>query len=428
MKPSRYNVYFGRGTQSYVYNTLTSAIVRLESGSEIQVDDPTLKSLGIAVDDDDDEYSKFVYYFERTRFLVKNRVLSVVYVPTYACNLCCSYCYENAGRASARPSVARQGADPVAAFLRGAMGADEVQEVELSLYGGEPLLHAEECIRLFDVVRVAAQGCGKRFSSRILTNGTLMTDAVIEKLIVPNRMVVQLTFDGLDRTHDAKRIRHDGTGTFGETLALVEKFSRQGLSDLLTVRINVDRGNVSELDGLCGLLEGKAARVYVSPLESIGRYQNCGDSCFRLGEYKSRQYYQLGKVLERHGFPLVFRPFGKRRPCTFFSSNKFVFDAEGDAYRCFAVAGMREHSVGRLTIGGTFEPNANYYRQTMHLPFLHGKCQDCNLLPICAGGCPKRRFFEHGSLEGYACELTEEELKTMLVEYVRRMEDDDVRA
>lgn len=68
---------------------------------------------------------------------------------------------------------------------------------------------------------------------------------------------------------------------------------------------------------------------------------------------------------------------------------KVVIDCEGYLYSCHRFVGKRQYSIGDVWKG--YEDNEiNRY---LHTPcYRDPRCESCNLLPLCQGGCFANRF------------------------------------
>ena len=121
-------------------------------------------------------------------------------VLTNRCNMNCSYCYQRAREpASMSWDAARAGVD-LALSMPGRV-------VELTFYGGEPLLE-------FELIRRAVEyasdslAAGRRIRYWVVTNGTLIDDEVSDFLAL-HKVMTQVSFDGVP---EAQSLR--GRGTF----------------------------------------------------------------------------------------------------------------------------------------------------------------------------------------------------------------------
>ncbi|HUV37394.1 MAG TPA: radical SAM protein [Patescibacteria group bacterium] len=109
----------------------------------------------------------------------------------------------------------------------------------ISFYGGEPLLHFEHVLEMIDYYKSLCSG--KRTTFHIDTNATLLTDAIIER-IMKDDIYLQISLDGPKEVHDRYRVFKNGTGTF-ETImrnmrtirSLDENYYRNRIGISLTI-------------------------------------------------------------------------------------------------------------------------------------------------------------------------------------------------
>jgi len=139
------------------------------------------------------------------------------------CNLACRHCFNASG--SRDPWLPPIGLDVVRRHLAEAEGLG-VREVYLT--GGEPLLHRDLFAIVESALRIAA--------TTILTNGTLLTDGVADRLAAlaaasAYSLEVRVSLDGASSPeHDAVR----GGGTFVKALDAIRRLERRGLYPIVT--------------------------------------------------------------------------------------------------------------------------------------------------------------------------------------------------
>ena len=103
MKLSRYNIEKKEDKSCLIYNTVTSAILELDTDYEKsyyemkegkKCSKPDLESAllegGMLVEDDKDEFAELLIRNKIERFADSNLTLTIA--PTMACNFCCPYC------------------------------------------------------------------------------------------------------------------------------------------------------------------------------------------------------------------------------------------------------------------------------------------------------------------------------------------------
>ncbi|KUO20224.1 FxsB family cyclophane-forming radical SAM/SPASM peptide maturase [Streptomyces dysideae] len=136
------------------------------------------------------------------------------------CNLACDYCYvyelrDTGWRSRPRtmpPAVRDRLVGRIAEHVR----RHRLRRIRVILHGGEPLLAGPEVISGFAAsVRRAAGAAGAEVHLALQTNGTLLTDAVLDALL-RHGIQVGVSLDGDQETHDRHRGR-PGPGSGART-------------------------------------------------------------------------------------------------------------------------------------------------------------------------------------------------------------------
>lgn len=106
----------------------------------------------------------------------------------------------------------------------------------ISFYGGEPLLRFD----LIQEVIAYVQQTGFKTMFSMTTNGTLLTDSIIEFLVTHNVMI-SVSLDGTKEMHDKNRVFANERGSFdavyGNIRKLLAEIERQGKEQLLPTMI-----------------------------------------------------------------------------------------------------------------------------------------------------------------------------------------------
>lgn len=180
MKLSRYNIEKKEDKSCLIYNTVTSAILELDTDYEKsyyemkegkKCSKPDLESAllegGMLVEDDKDEFAELLIRNKIERFADSNLTLTIA--PTMACNFCCPYCYEK-GREYITMSETVQ--DQLTSQLKEKY--QHIHELTVSWYGGEPLLAIETIEKLTKKIKsVLPLGC--KYNADMVTNGYKLT-------------------------------------------------------------------------------------------------------------------------------------------------------------------------------------------------------------------------------------------------------------
>ena len=123
---------------------------------------------------------------------------SVTITLTEACNLNCTYCYEN------HKSHNKMSIDTLKAIIEKEMMADnEYRVIEFDLFGGEPFLEFEHIKEICDYINTL--NSKKRYIFLATTNGTLVHGKVKEWLREHPYFVCGLSYDGTASMQDMNR-------------------------------------------------------------------------------------------------------------------------------------------------------------------------------------------------------------------------------
>lgn len=102
--------------------------------------------------------------------------------------------------------------------------------------------------------------------------------------------------------------------------------------------------------------------------------------------------------LERMGYTSIrrFYPSRKTSFCCADKENSYVIDSDGHLYSCWADFGNKDISKGNITdflskehVKKPIDLNYIAYDATNDI-----KCVQCNILPLCMGGCHKNRIYD----------------------------------
>src|SRR5688572_23582092 len=102
--------------------------------------------------------------------------MNLTLVLTHQCNLACGYCY--AGAKDQR----RMDWDTAKAAIDAALATGE-KKLDLSFFGGEPLLEWDMLVKATEYAEARAPEAGVRLRTLITTNGTHLTEARLAWLI-----------------------------------------------------------------------------------------------------------------------------------------------------------------------------------------------------------------------------------------------------
>ncbi|MFH9829380.1 radical SAM protein [Streptomyces bobili] len=282
---------------------------------------------------------------------------SLTVLTTTACNLGCAYCFQNTdldtagGNRPARIDRRRLDADTIEriiAFTAGRMAQADVKGLSLLLFGGEPLLNPDGCLRMLRRARTI----GLR-SALMTSNGVLLTPALARDLEAAGLDGIQITFDGSQEDHDRIRVKHSGAPTFD---TIVDNVARASEATGLrwSLRVNVSHHTFDRIGDIFSQLKGR-----IDPSRCTFSFAWVGDAGFGYGN----NLRPVSKVGERFiawsvaaleaGYHLA-RP-SMRTTCQICTEpgGRYgaVVNADGTLFSCWQSAGKRGFEVGTVDTG-----------------------------------------------------------------------------
>lgn len=106
------------------------------------------------------------------------------------------------------------------------VGSRMRHNLELDLFGGEPLMNPEVVKHVINYVRRRETETGKNIKLTLTTNGTLLNDEMIQ-FLNENRVMLVLSLDGKKETHDNMRPFPNKTGSYEAAVSGFKKVNRK---------------------------------------------------------------------------------------------------------------------------------------------------------------------------------------------------------
>lgn len=399
MKASRYNIIFEHNDKKLAFNAFSCALAEvnddflriLNNCQEIDgynEDSELIKNMKegqYIVEDDFDEieHLKMVNYSGK----FNNRGLGLVIAPTLNCNFACPYCFENPSTEMISSEVQNSLFNLVENAAKGK------SDINITWYGGEPLLAKEIIFNMSEKFIDICRKNGVNYSASIITNGYLVDDAVVESMVKARIGFAQITIDGPEEIHNSRRkLRvNNEKGTFGKIIENIKKITSKNIN--VSIRVNIDKTNSSRIEELLDVLKANHlekcnvnfghVRPYTSACSSIT------STCFNTEEYADMdvkfQSILNSKKFESSSYPHY--PGTKANYCCADSMSSFVIDPKGNMYKCWNDVGNVSRKVGNVLDKDKYF-NILHTQYMFWSPFEFEECKKCNILPICMGGCP----------------------------------------
>jgi len=333
-----------------------------------------------------------VVKLERNDKRQNNTSLALTIAPTMDCNMNCPYCYENKSAATMCDEVQRQ----LLAFVDVHFKVkSNLKNLRVTWYGGEPLLQKDVIYKLSEKFIRLCEENGKGYSAGLITNGVFL-DVETATHLVDNCKVsdAQITVDGMREKHNARRILSNGDDSFEIVMKNIE-----ACKDIIpiNVRVNTDKDNADEIDILTKFFLDEMGwrgnpQFYLSPVE-MHEINSCGlyDSlCLQGQEFAdiSLKSIRASYAADRGTVARSFFPTRKAVFCTGEGTDGYVIDPDGNYYNCFRHVGMAEHATGHISMPLLITEKYGEWLLTD----IKEKCEKCEYLPMCMGGCALYRL------------------------------------
>ncbi len=341
--------------------------------------------------------------------------LHITVLTTMQCNFACDYCYQG-DRGDYNKFAEKMTLDTaarVAAWIERELGRVGPRKLTVMFFGGEPLLNLPVVYYLAERLWRAASEQGVEVGISIITNGLLLTEEVVDRLVPYGLRGVKITLDGDRETHNRMRPLRGGQGTFDR---IIENVRRVAGRIRVAVGGNFDASSAASYPALLQFLSeqefaDKLVKVNFKPvirtesvvptgvfpltpvgadgkplggtcMTGVGSGAIGGTGCDSCG-FAEEQMSFLREETVRHGFPT---PDGVHNgPCHVHMTHAHTIGPDGSLYACPGFTGDLGLSTGHIDD-----------RQDRQRDDMRGKfdrldpwkdCGDCAFIPVCAGGC-----------------------------------------
>lgn len=331
-----------------------------------------------------------------------------------SCNLKCKHCFGEFGDSEEKMMTDEQ-------FHKLLLEAKENRVNTIIISGGEPLLHPKFYDFCYSIVE-------SKMNLVIATNGMIVTDKLI-KLLNEDGVNIQISLEGNDEeSHDFIR----GKGTFSVVSNNLKKLLDKGFNEKITISTTVHNKNLNIIDDIVRwCIERKIKRIALKKLLYIGRgmnnrsiVSNCGYDLFI--DVLSPKLDQYRNSIRIDGAPSITK-FNLEKmvnleyPCPLGENIKV--DTEGNVFPCqllsdkeYAIGNIFVNKLSDILFGDKF---IELLEVSKNRTYKIQKCNSCNFLHFCKGGCMAQSLDEYGTIyheypycslrhKGYTTELMRE--------------------
>lgn len=390
LKPSYYNHFAATDDVAVVvaFNKYCGSVALVSAGTaralragELHRLEPDelrmLEQSGFVVDEAVDEIElAHARYLRRKR---ENTLLTVTVELTQACNLACTYCYQNSYRG--KGVISSLTIEKIERYVRAVVvsGWRPITHLDLRFIGGEPLLQKRTIHAAIARMIGVCDELELEFSCHVDTNGLLLDERVVKDF---DFISVSLTNRA---DHDTVRVRHNGRGSYDTILARLRRHRDHfnAYETTLSIRYNANAANAEYVFDTYRLVREIGVRDVRFDLQRTINYDYNERVPPLTREAFKRLYLDLVKIKFAHGEVLEGFPTPTFAPCSAYTPLNVKVTADGRLALCDDMhqpAGSLDELVADLRhLARTFESVAT------HDPFLDPQCRVCTDVGICGG-------------------------------------------
>ncbi len=342
---------------------------------------------------------------------------------THDCNLNCEYCFATKGNYNGQKGLMSAEVGMAAVdFLVEKSGNRE--NLEISFFGGEPLMNYSVLKQIVWYARGIEKKHGKKFSFSITTNGVLINDDVLAFLNSQFENVI-ISLDGRKAVHDRVRPYKNGKGSFDEVFPIAQKIAESRGQTSYYVRGTFTHYNLNFSKDVFYLADCGFKKISMEPVaaDTSEEYAITVEDIPRINE----QYDIIAReIIKRRNTEREFEFFHFNIDLTHDMYNPYpgcgagtnyvAITPFGEIFPCHQFVGENKYLLGNVFTGQINEgltdefKNINIYTKE--------KCKKCFARYYCGGGCAANNYhFGNGINQTYDiyCELVKKRLECAIM-------------
>jgi uncharacterized protein len=327
---------------------------------------------------------------------------------TNQCNLACTYCYEFGSDKIATPQgkpkyMTLETATASIDFLLASSGNREA--VHVTFFGGETLMNFKLLREVVAYANIQAAAVSRKITFSLTTNGTLLTDEIID-FLSDNAIGVTVSMDGPAELQDKRRVYKSGKGSYAVIEPRLRALIARHKTRAVTARVTLTEGVTDviriyrHLKDDIGFHEVGFAPVTASDNQDYSLGDNGMETVLDGFHALSEEWLEYALRGQMHGFTNVSETIGelisgtnKSHPCGA-GLGLLGVSPSGDLSPCHRFTDADTHTLGNLETGLDQGKREDFLSRG-HVGAKY-ECQTCWARPLCAGGCHHEAFVRYG--------------------------------
>lgn len=420
-KLSFYNETIEYNKEKYIWNTLSGALIKLNALGEQYISSfsgsndsseyfQILSKNRFIVLEEIDEIGTLLSNEQRDMFNSNPQTLVFTIAPGMDCNYHCVYCFENR-RSREQHMTKETESNTVSYIIKKAEQIPTLKKLDIKWFGGEPLIYLDTIRNISQQLSNYCQNHDIEYDSGLITNGSLLTEDVLETVLQCHISSAQITIDGLE----AEYCKSKGTTSelFYQTIDNICKACRKLR---ITIRLNIPGNDADKAIRITDYLLStnklyKKIDIYFAFVRDYNKDSAVLDYRHFCKEYEKWLSHMLSNYNWRETHKNA--PKTKSTSCGLIHLHNSCIGPTGELYKCEHCIGNIDASCGDIINGNYHNINERAYMETLS----SGKrmdCINCKYLPLCMGGCANDYVTKN---PGFNCEDYKQHQKRLKMMY-----------
>jgi len=283
-----------------------------------------------------------------------NEKYNLILYPTEQCNFRCVYCYEDFEIGKMPDWLI----EATKKLIESKMS--NLKVLNLSWFGGEPLLAKNILFDLSLHAQKLAEKFGCIFSGNITTNGLLLDIKTLTRLVELKQNHFQISIDGDKKHHDTTRLTRTGRGSFDKIWRRIIDAAATELDFHITLRVHVTDINQKSVLDFCQrydeeLRQDPRFSLFFKPIENLGGKNQ--DNINTLTTKQSAKSFSEELSLRYSDSEID----SGNYICYAGKPNSLAIRADGSLNKCTVALNDDRNNIGKINPDGTLTINNQKY-------------------------------------------------------------------
>lgn len=331
---------------------------------------------------------------------------------TRDCNLSCQYCYEKEKK---NKYMHMKEWKQVVEFI---LIHQSYKVNQVNFHGGEPLLNWIAIENIINQINSSEKRKG-RFRYSLTTNGLLMNEEIME-FIKEKEIIVSVSVDGDENTHDCNRMDRAQKGTFQRVRGVLKNLEKKGIK--YEIRMTFNSKTVLNLAKNVRYLLDDFNPVILRWAPDLF-HENWDESALHNLEEQYNVLERWIKSLEKETVEKIaifsMNNFNKLGQCCG-GITEINIDVNGDLFPCTFVCGEKKFYIGNIRKGIDTEC-VRLIHSSLQKCF--DKCLECDVREFCMGNrCKLINYLENMRNSAYmmnVCKISKFEINMLRKQWMQ---------